>query len=120
MTTTKTKPITKAQVRDELRRIKAEMPDTVNPVDDDGMSCVYHKGRGRNISRCMIGQLGWNFGLPTPDAYASNAKSLVVDHDGPWEGRFTEAAAQYMFDVQIQADSGGLGGDPLPWGKVKV
>lgn len=124
MTTTKTKPITKATVQAELRRIRRENPDTVNPYRENSWgdkTCLYHQGRGRNIRRCLIGQLGFNLGLPTPRADFGNVTDLVEDEpefEGPWAGRFTQAAVEYMTDVQYQAD--GYGPDPLPWGQVKL
>jgi hypothetical protein len=120
MTTTKTKPITKATVQKELRRIKRENPDALNPMDADKNSCLYHKGRGRNIRRCIIGQLGYELGLPTPPADLGGVSKLTED-GGPWEGLFTEAAVDYMSDVQWDAD-----GDyaskymAKPWGTVKL
>ena len=118
MTTTKTRPITKAEVRKTLKRIAAENPDTVNPTD--GGSCLYHRGRGNNIRRCIIGEMGWRLGLPTPKADAGGVY-YVVDDDGVWGGRFTIAAEKYMSEVQFRAD-----GDhrsnfvPIPWGQVKL
>lgn len=117
--TTKIKPITKAEVREALRKLKRENPDTVNPhiVNPWGSNiCLYHKGRGRNIRRCLIGQMAYDMGLPTPTAEAGGADDVATE--GVWAGRFTDAAAAYMWEVQKQADGGSFA--PLPWGKVKL
>ena len=122
MTTTmkRTKPITKAEVRQEIRKIKAEMPDNVNPMRLGSFGhkmCLYHQGRGANIKRCLIGQLAWNLGLPTPIPEAGGAAD-VADY-GVWKGLFTEAAKNYLADLQDQAD-GSCGSDPIPWGQVRL
>lgn len=119
MTTTKTKQITLAEVRKELKRIAADNPDAVNPTGFSGHgspTCLYHKGRGRNISRCIIGQMGYNMGLPTPAAEAGGVDD-VAEYGGVWTGMFTPKAVEYMVDVQAMADGVDA---PIPWGQVKL
>jgi hypothetical protein len=122
MTTTKTKakPITKTQLRDVLRQIKAEHPERVNPFNEYG-SCLYHKGRGRNITRCLVGEIGYRLGLPTPKAEEGTVEDVIhPDLGGAWSKiAFTDAAINYLSSVQGQAD-GDYGEPPLPWGKVKL
>jgi hypothetical protein len=118
--TTTTKPISKATVQAELRRIKKERPDAVNPTRIDAFgytSCLYHQGRGRNIKRCIIGQMAYDMGLPTPDPIAGPVDEVAYE-GGVWDGLFTDAAVQFMTAVQRQAD--GDGDNLVPWGKVKV
>jgi hypothetical protein len=111
---TKTK-ITKAEVKQVIKRIVRQNPDAVNPTAGDGTSCVYHIGRGRNTRRCLIGQLGWELGLPTPKSIAGSAGSLA--EFGVWKGLFTPGAADYMTRLQQVAD-GGIGHPPIPWGQI--
>lgn len=107
--------ITKAQVKQAIKRIVAENPDTVNPTIDEGRSCVYHVGRGRNTRRCLIGQLGYELGLPTPKAIAGSAGSLA--EYGVWKGLFTPGAVDFMLRVQGVAD-GDYASGPTPWGQI--
>lgn len=118
MTATKTKPITKARAVAEIKRLVAENPDRVNPMEDG--ICLYHKGRGRNITRCIVGQLGYDLGLPTPlaeEGYVDEVVSL-----GTWKGLFTPAATEYLSAVQTSADVGPnvISYYPVPrrWGEI--
>jgi hypothetical protein len=116
-TQTKRKPITKSQVRTEIKRIIAENPDAVNP--SAGRMCLYHKGRGRNIRRCIIGKLGFDLGLPTPTPYGDGPVDCVAGPGGLWANRFTSSALDYMSVLQAVADGdskSGLG--PRPWGEI--
>lgn len=119
MTTTKTKPITKPQIREVLKQIKAEFPNRVNPTD--GGSCTYHNGgRGKSVRRCIIGQAGHKLGLPAPDPDEGSIKG-VAREGGTWEGLFTPAAVEYMAAVQWEADGDAASEyEPKPWGEVKV
>ena len=122
------KPITKAEVIKALRAAIARTPDAINPTDDlprPNGGCVYHKGRGRNIRRCIIGQVGFDLGLPTPDAEATSVAGLCSDDnyfgENIWADRFTPAAVKLMVDVQDVADGGGrIDWEPVPWRNLRA
>jgi hypothetical protein len=112
---TKTKLITKTEVQRVVKQIVAENPDAVNPTVRGTRTCLYHKGRGRNIRRCIIGQAAFELGLPTPAADYGAVSDVAWD--GVWKNRFTDAALNYAENVQLAAD-GQYGADPIPWGKI--
>lgn len=136
---TKTKPITKSVVLDTIRDIITEMPDRVNPVDRYVGACMYHQGRGRNLKRCLVGEVGYRLNLPTPDPHAGSVLDLTASplHDddaknatGVWHGRFTDAAAAVLLQAQAFADADNesewddeLGRSipaPARWGDLKI
>lgn len=103
-------------VRRQLREIMAANPDNINP--SDGISCLYHQGRGRNIRRCLIGQWAWEQGFKTPAADEGDASELVADL---WsnEAEFTPAAVSVLFAYQGRADDWGTPEpSPVPWGSL--
>jgi hypothetical protein len=120
------KPITKAQAIKAIRDAINRTPDAVNPSDGLPIGlggCVYHKGRGANIKRCLIGQVGFDLGLPTPDAEATSVTGLCID-DGftgkaIWAERFTPAAVLLMDTAQQFADGAGNEFTPRPWREVR-
>lgn len=107
---TKMKTFTKNEVKRVIKQIIAANPHMTNPVDDKDR-CVYHRGRGNNIRRCIIGKMGWELGLPTPVADAGLVGELASA--GLWRDRFTDAAVRYMADVQEEAD-----GYRCTWGDI--
>lgn len=123
-TKTETKPITAAQVRTALRDLIKNKPDTVNPMRVDDDICAYHRGRGANIRRCIAGQIGYDFGLPTPKANADGVIMLTADTEdqgedqGIWANRFTPRARQLLHGAQLEAD--GYGRGPAPWGSLTL
>lgn len=123
--TTKTKPITAAQVRTALRDLIKNKPDNVNPMrSDSDYTCAYHRGRGANIKRCIVGQIGYDFGLPTPKPNADSAAYLTADVEnmgqdqGLWSGRFTDAARALLAGAQNVADGTETG--PKRWGDISM
>jgi hypothetical protein len=122
-------PITKAQVVKALREAISRTPDAINPSDGYATpftGCVYHTGRGKNIRRCLIGQIGFDLGLPTPSAEAAGVGSLCDpedrwgDGENIWRGRFTPGAVDLMSTVQAFAD-GNADNDytSRPWREVR-
>lgn len=115
--------ITKAQAVAAVRSAIVTNPDAINPMDIDSEACVYHQGRGRNLKRCLVGQIGYDLRLPTPHADAGPVSDLVADDGqysvrGVWFGLFTESAAQYLSDVQASADGANNLGNPRLWGEI--
>lgn len=127
-----TKPITREQVLSALRTLIRTQPDTVNPLREgegpDGV-CAYFRGRGRNIRRCIGGQIGYDFGLPTPPAGGDRIvalcglDTLTASEDTPgfglWEGRLTPSAASLLNAAQALAD-GGWKHPPQRWGDLTI
>lgn len=115
------KPVTKKQCIEIVKQIKAELPDRVNPMDEDGHSCVYHNGgRGRSIRRCMVGEVLYRLGKPLPPAQAGPFDELGWDdsYSHVIDG-FTDSAKHYLGRIQYRADGGGPA-DPIRWGDVPV
>lgn len=125
--TNPTKLITKTEVRKALRKLIVEKPDMANPTrSNDDYSCAYHKGRGADIQRCIAGQVGYDFGLPTPRAddagvvelTSSKVLRLGIDGSGLWANRFTDDARKFLSAAQRLADNNGDG--PRKWGTITL
>lgn len=111
--------ITKAQVVRAAKEAVARTPDAVNPYVrplGGSIACMYHTGRGKNVKRCIAGQIGWDLGLPTPEAMEGDIED-VAGEGGTWEGRFTPGAVAYLLRLQEAAD-GEWGKRPIPWGEI--
>lgn len=121
--------ITKAQVTKAIRAAISRTPDAINP--DDDFTCVYHQGRGKNVRRCIIGQIGHDLCLPQPDAQAAGVESLCGVGDyyedetdgGLWLDRFTPGAIELMAKAQRFADATHVDGARLtrrrPWREIR-
>lgn len=110
--------ITKAQAIEAAKAVIAAAPNTVNPNTrvDGRIRCLYHTGRGASIKRCIAGQIGWNLGLPTPDANDGSVADLTAE-GGVWEGLLTPAAVDYLLALQQSAD-GDYYRQPRAWGDI--
>jgi hypothetical protein len=116
---TKTKQITKAQVKSVIKGIIADFPDRANPTDQYD-NCVYHNGgRGASVRRCIIGEMGHRMALPKPAPDAGSVRLEVAAPGGVWDELFTDSAVKYMGMIQLSADSYEVGEvSPLRWGEI--
>lgn len=113
----KFKHYTSALVERQIKAIIRRNPNKVNPMGVDGTACVYHKGRGANIQRCLLGQWGFEQGFKTPSAYEGTI-SEVVDELWSKQAEFDFDAVDFMTEAQRLADgvtSSALKSHPVPW-----
>jgi hypothetical protein len=108
----KFKNYTAKLVERQIRAIINRNPDNINPKDDKNEFCLYHKGRGQNIQRCLIGQWGYEQGFKTPDPLHGDAEAVIHDF---WskQANFEDYAVVLMVRYQMKAD--GRRGDQIPW-----
>lgn len=103
-------------VERQLRAIIRRNPDNINPMSEDGIACLYHMGRGRNLQRCIIGQWGFEQGFRTPHADGGAADEVVEEL---WSGQadFDDDAVAVMREFQGRADGSvaTLRSVPIPW-----
>lgn len=111
----KFKNYTKALVERQIRAIIRRNPDNVNPTD--GLDCLYIKGRGRNIKRCLVGQWGYEQGFTTPQPINGGVEEVVQEI---WaaEANFDPAAVKWLSAIQSKAD--GDWSAPIPWKDVEL
>lgn len=113
------KPVTKKQCIEIVKQIKADLPDRVNPMNENGLSCVYHNGgRGRSVRRCMVGEVLYRLGKPLPPAHAGPFDELGWDDSYSVIDGFTDSAKHYLGRIQCRADGGDSA--PVRWGDVPV
>lgn len=103
------------RVRDLVREIVTEQPDTINPVNSIG-TCVYRQLKAGKTARCIAGELIFRLELPRPTAnipfrQVEAAKYMTLD------------ATNYVTNLQRAADGVSLYGperrrEPRRWAEA--